>query len=413
MYTIFVLGLDDVNSETLNKLPHASNYRFRPLLSFEELVEPDEIDLPGLLDKAQRQLKSADDRIDAIIGYWDFPTSSMVPILCERFGLPTTSLEAVVKCEHKYWSRLEQQKVVDEHPRFDLVDLEGTPEPPPGMRFPMWLKPVKSYSSDLAFKVADRQEFDAAVEAIRAGIGKVGAAFDHVLEFVDLPREIAEVGGQACLAEEAVSGKQVTVEGHVYHGQVRVHGVIDSINYAGTSSFLRYQYPSALPERVTSRLIDVSERVLEQIGLDGSTFNIEYFWDPDSDEVNLLEINPRLSQSHSRLFEAVDGVPNHQCMVRLALGQEPGLPHRQGRYEVAGKFFLRRFSDGLVRRVPTAAELEEVRREFPDATVTIIPKEGDRLSDLPGQDSYSFELADVFIGARDEQELTATYEGGV
>ncbi|WP_433870927.1 ATP-grasp domain-containing protein [Saccharopolyspora sp. CA-218241] len=402
---VFVLGLDEVNLHALHDLPHLSRYRFHPLLSVADLTESDEIDFPALLDEAQRQLDGFDGSVDAIIGYWDFPVSSMVPILCERLGLPTTSLRAVVTCEHKYWSRLEQQKVTDAHPAFGIVDLEADPKPPPEVGFPMWLKPVKSFSSDLAYKVHDEAEFADAVERIRAGIGRVGQPFDHVLGMLDLPPEIAEVGGQACLAEAAVGGEQATVEGYVHRGEVRVQGVIDSLNYEGTSSFLRYQYPSRLPAEVTDRLIDISTRVLERIGLDESTFNIEYFWDRDTGAINLLEINPRLSQSHARLFEAVDGVPNHQCMVGLALGEDPELPHRAGEHDFAGKCFLRRFADGVVRRVPTAEEIEQVQRDVPGTAIAIIPAEGDRLSDLPGQDSYSYELADVFIGARDEADL--------
>ncbi|GAB3292387.1 ATP-grasp domain-containing protein [Parasphingorhabdus pacifica] len=407
---VFVLGLDELNLESLQEMPYLSQYRFHPLLSVAELTESNEINLEALLSKAQRQLESFDGPVDAIIGYWDFPVSSMVPILCERLGLPTTSLQAVAKCEHKYWSRLEQQKVTDAHPAFGIVDLAGTPEPPEHMRFPMWLKPVKSFSSDLAFKVSDRTEFAEAVAAIRDGIGKVGEPFDYLLEFLGLPDEIAEVGGQACLAEEAVGGQQVTVEGYIRHGQVCAQGVIDSINYEGTSSFLRYQYPSQLPGEVCERLVDISHRVLTQVGLDNSTFNIEYFWNPETGAINLLEVNPRLSQSHARLFEAVDGAPNHQCMVRLALGQDPELPYRQGDYAIAGKCFLRRFADGLVRRVPSTEELERLSQEIPDVTVDVVPKPGDRLADLPGQDSYSYELADIFIGANHHAELIDTYE---
>ena len=312
--------------------------------------------------------------------------------------------------EHKYWSRLEQQKVLDAHPGFGLVDLADTPRPPEHLRFPVSLKPEKSFSSALVYKVRDRAEFDAAVRAIRNGIGPVGVPFDYLLGMLDLPPEIAEVGGQACLAEEAVGGQQVTVEGYVQHGKVHAYGVIDSINYEGGSSFLRYQYPSQLPTEVTHRLIELSECVIRQVGLDDGMFNIEYFWEPETDAINLLEVNPRLSQSHARLFAAVDGAPNHRCMVRLALGQEPELPYRQGDAAIAGKWFLRRFSDGLVRRVPTPSEVERIQRDLPGVRIEILPKRGDRPSDLPGQDSYSYVLAQIFVGAGDEAELTHRYE---
>ena len=113
---VFVLGLDEHNERILRDLPGAEQYRFHSLLSVEALLRGEEISLRDLLDKAAHQLEDFEGSIDAIIGFWDFPVSSMVPILCHRFGdLCCASLEAVVKCEHKYWSRLEQQKVIEEY----------------------------------------------------------------------------------------------------------------------------------------------------------------------------------------------------------------------------------------------------------------------------------------------------------
>ena len=96
--------------------PDADRYRFHPLLSDGELAGGETVDLPGLLDAAQRQVEAFDGPVHAVIGFWDFPVSTMVPMLCERLGLRWASLESVVKCEHKYWSRLEQAKVIDEVP---------------------------------------------------------------------------------------------------------------------------------------------------------------------------------------------------------------------------------------------------------------------------------------------------------
>ncbi len=407
---VFVLGLDDLNLAMLRGMPHLADYRFHPLLSVDELLYTDEINLVELLDKAQRQLESFDGPVDAIVGYWDFPVSSMLPILRERFGLRGPSLEAVVKCEHKYWSRLEQQKVIDEYPRFALVDLDHPVTPPPGLDYPMWLKPVRSFASELAYHAGGPAEFRKAATAIRRGIGRVGKPFEFVLSQLDLPPEIARVGEAVCLAEEALRGTQVTVEGYSRGGDVHVYGVVDSIHYPDSPSFLRYQYPSTLPESVIDRMVGVTRRVITQIGLDDAPFNVEFFWDAGRDTIGLLEVNPRHSQSHARLFADVDGVPNHQCMVRLALGCEPELPYRKGPYTVAAKWFLRRFTDGVVRRSPTREEVLRVEREIPGTTVALVASTGGRLSELHRQDSYSYELADIYIGAADEAELIEKYE---
>jgi hypothetical protein len=357
-------------------------------------------------------LDSFDGPIDAIIGFWDFPVTTMVPVLCARYGLRSASLESIVKCEHKYWSRLVQREVIDEHPAFGLVDLEDDDaRPPPGVRYPMWLKPVKSMSSALAFLVGDEDDFDRAAAEIREGIGYTGRPFASVLSRLDLPPEIAEAGGSACLAEESVDGAQVTVEGCAFEGEVHVYGVVDSLLYPDRPSFLRYQYPSSLPGKVIERMTDITVRVIERIGLDSTTFNIEYFWDRDTGAINLLEVNPRHSQSHAPLFEFVDGVPNHQYMVRLALGLDPEIrPGGGGEHNVAAKWFIRRFTDGVVRRVPSAEEIAAVERELPGTIVKIAAEPGGLLSDLPLQDSYSYELGRVFMGAADVAELEARYE---
>ncbi|MDT0441230.1 ATP-grasp domain-containing protein [Streptomyces johnsoniae] len=402
--------MDEANEQVLGEVPHASDYRFHPLLTIEEL-QHGEIDFPALVRKAERQLDAFDGSVDAIVGYWDFPVSTLVPILSERYGLRSTSLASVVKCEHKYWSRLEQAEVTDALPRFGLVDLDAdAPEPPEGVRFPMWLKPVTAYSSELAFGVADLAEFRAAVARIREGAGRVGRPFDFVLDRLPLPPAAAAAGGRGCLAEEAIRGDQVAVEGYVHEGRVTVYGTLDSLTYPDSPCFLRHQYPSQLPDGVTERLRDISERVITRIGLNNATFSIEFFYDPATDRINLLEVNPRHSQSHAELFAYVDGVPNHHVMLSLALGRDPALPHRAGDYALAAKWYYRRFGDAVVRRSPTEEELAALAGRIPGTHVNHVVPAGARLSELPEQDSYSFELAHVFTAADSEEELVARYD---
>ncbi|WP_055487561.1 acetyl-CoA carboxylase biotin carboxylase subunit family protein [Streptomyces sp. WMMB 322] len=401
--------MDDANHEVLRQVPHAEEYAFHPLLEPGELQEG-EVSVPDLLAKARKTLGDFDGGVDAIVGYWDFPVSTLVALLNREYGLRGTSLESIVKCEHKYWSRLEQQKVISEHPRFGLVDLdEENPGLPEHMRFPVWLKPVKSYSSELAFGVKNEEEFAKAVEEIRNGISRIGRPFEYILEQIELPREIAEAGGQACLAEESLTGVQCAVEGYVRDGEITVYGALDSIDYPDSSSFLRHQYPSQMPEPVQRRLKDVTKRVIWQIGMNNATFSIEFFYDAQKDEINLLEINPRHSQSHAELFEYVDGVPNHDCMLSLALGREPSLLPGHGTYAVAAKWYHRWFTDGVVRRVPTQEEIAEVEREIPGVKIDVVPEQNELLSDAPEQDSYSYELAHVFVGADSEAEMVDKY----
>jgi hypothetical protein len=56
-------------------------------------------------------------------------------------------------------------------------------------------------------------------------------------------------------------------------------------------------------------------------------------------------------------------------MIDVALGQRPRFPRRQGSYRLAGKFMLRVFHDGIVARVPDAADIRRLKTIFPDARV--------------------------------------------
>lgn len=405
---VFVLGLDDRNLALMQNLPNASSLRFHRLLTREELMYV-EAPVGELLDRARDELNSFDSTIDAIVGYWDFPVSSMVPVLCREYGLPGPSLEAVLKCEHKYWSRIEQRKVALSFPPFELVSLENDPEPP-RLNYPYWLKPVKSYSSAFAYKISSAEQFHQAAQEIRTGMEYIGEAFDHFLDQAEVPAEVAAAGGSACLAEEQVSGQQITAEGYSYRGRPHVYGIIDSICYPDTPSFLRYQYPTQLPGEIVQRVTDVSCRVIKQIGLDNSAFNIEFFWDGERDRINILEINPRISQSHAPLFTYVDGVPNHHCVVRVALGEDPHMPRQRGEHRSAAKWFWRTFSDGVAERVPSAEDVQRVQEEVPSAVVDIIAERDRRLSELPAQDSYSYELAAIYLGAPDQEQLRTKYQ---
>lgn len=198
---VFVLGLDEHNEWILRNLPDAERYHFHALLSMEEMRSGREIALWDLMDKAVRQLDAFEESID-------------------------------------------------EYPRFGLVDPERDTAPPLGMSYPMWIKPVKSFSSYLAFGVANQQEFQDALARIRERIGWVGAPFGTVLERLDLPPEIAGVGGRVCLAEETLSGRQLTFEGYRYRGETHTLGVVDSVTPNESPSFVRYQSP---PHRAGDR----------------------------------------------------------------------------------------------------------------------------------------------------------------
>ncbi|WP_220347805.1 hypothetical protein [Alkalilimnicola ehrlichii] len=251
---VFIIGLDDFQRQKLATIHNADRYAFHGLLGFDTVVKPQDFSFQDLLNQARRELQNFPGSVDAIIAHWDFPTSVLGPILCREYGIPSPSLESVLKCEHKYWSRVEQQRVIPECvPRFFLFDpFDNQAVNKIELEFPFWIKPVKSFASQLGFKINNEGEFRQAQAEICEGITKIGSAFDEVLHMVDLPSDIRAATGISCIAEEIISGIQAAPEGAVFQGEYKVHGVIDMPKDRHGKSFSRYQYPSTFPEKYNS-----------------------------------------------------------------------------------------------------------------------------------------------------------------
>ena len=371
--------------------------------------------MEALLARARRQLDAFPEPVDAIIGYIDFPVSTILPLLLRHVGLPGPSFESVLYCEHKYWSRLLQQRCVPEAvPPFQALDpFAADAVDAVELDYPYWIKPVKAFLSQLGFRVQCHEDLVAAIAALRDGIERFGAPFNKLLEYARVPPDLPWVDGNQCVVEGIIDGRQCTIEGFVFQGLVHVYGVVDSHRAPNASSFTRYQYPSELPQAELWRMHDVASKALAEIGFDGGLFNIEFFWDQAEDRLWLLEINPRMSKSHANMFELVAGVSHHEVAVDLALGREPRFPLQQGEHACAAKFMVRDFEHGpesRVTRVPSAGELERVREAFPEAEIEVKVREGMRLGELQDQDSYSYELAVIQLGGRDTDELLRKYE---
>lgn len=408
---IAVIGLDDFNRSLLPSVRDAENYRFHGLIDYEKIVNPKHYPVEEFLKSAAREIEDIEGGVDAIIGHWDFPTTSLLPILQGQYGLKGPSLESVLTCENKYATRLAAAESVPYmSPEFALVDPkdEGVLDDPP-LPFPFWLKPVVAFSSTLGFRIEGRDDLEEALKRIRSGIGKFAEPFDVLRNRARLGDKRALFAGGYCVAEGIISGHGCTLEGYVLDGQIKVYATIDSLRGPNGVSFLGYHYPSGLPDHVTARLLEGTEQILRHIGLDNTPFNIEFLWDEESDGVKLLEINARISKSHSPIFYLAEGASHHEVAIDVALGRQPQFPSGKGRHKHACKFMPRTYEPAKVVRAPSESDLERLRETFPDAMFTSHVREGMDLRDLPNQDSYSFELGDLFLGGESREALTENF----
>ena len=375
-------------------------------LILEELVAnepPTDVDLADPHDELRRILaRYRGSRINGVVSTDDYPGSSLAAIVAAEFGLPGVSPAINLRCQHKYYSRLDQERLVPQAvPAFHRCE-EGLPSPR-SLTYPVFVKPVKSFFSVGANPVASEAELFRFREK-----SDLGAAFFD--PFAKLLKTYAGLDlGAHSIVEDLLQGVQVTVEGYVHNGNVCVIGVVDSVMFPGTLSFQRFEYPSSLSPTVQDRMANVAKTVMAGIGFNQGLFNIEMMYNPAGDSIHIIEINPRMASQFADLYEKVDGTNTYEVLFDIALGKTPMMRRRQGRYPFAASCVMRAFENAHVVRVPDAHEIAQVQRTHPDVRVEILATPGRRLSQEM-QDGSSYRYGILSIAGRNRDEALATFE---
>jgi hypothetical protein len=334
----------------------------------------------------------------------DYPGSALAASIAQHLGLPGPDPAVTLICQHKYLARRAQQKLVpDAVPPFTLIDVAEAAPLPEGLRFPLFVKPVKSFFSIGAERV-DGPEALAALFPRWAAQDQFFAPLDEMLQRY----AGATIGTKRLIAEGVLRGEQVTVEGFVHDGKATVMGVVDSVMFPGTLAFARFDYPSALPADVQRRMSDIATTLMPGLGFDNGMFNIEMMHDPETGAISIIEINPRMASQFADLYEKVDGTNSYAVLLDIAQGRAPRVARRQGRYGFAASIVLRSFDDYVVSALPSEADLERLKRAYPDIRVEILARVGRALSSEM-QDGTSYRYGIVNLGGMDRDDVLAQF----
>ena len=326
----------------------------------------------------------------------DYPGSALAAAIAQRLGLPGPDPAVVLLCQHKYLARVEQAKHVPQAvPTFALIDVEDGAALPDGLRFPLFVKPVKSFFSIGAERVDSPAELRALLPHW-ANLDQFFQPLERMLERY----AGASIGTKRLIAEDLLKGEQVTVEGFVHDGAVTIFGVVDSIMFPGTLAFSRFDYPSHLPDDVQARMGAIASTTMLGLGFDNGIFNIEMMYDAEDDRISIIEINPRMASQFADLYEKVDGTNSFAVLLDIAQGKTPRFTRRQGRYAFAASCVLRSFENYLVTAGPSERDIERLARIYPDIRVELHATAGRQLSD-EFQDGKSYRYGVLNLGGRD------------
>lgn len=355
--------------------------------------------LPLIEETINRYRGSGLRGVTSAVGYPGMPVAALI---ANRLNLAGPGVEQILLCEHKYYCRAAQKALVPfATPEFQLVDPNELDPPPDCPPFPFFLKPVKSCFSINANRIGNLEMFRRQVEARRLPRAFLKPLNDLIQAHTDFALDAGYL-----IAESLLEGTQVSLEGYVFEGRAQTLGIVDSIMYPGTMCFKRFEYPSRLPAAVQDRMAAISESFMIGIGYDNAFFNIELMYDHATDEIRIIEVNPKIASQFADLFEKVDGRSSYYPLLQIALAENPDVPRGQGAFKVAASCVLRVFENQRVVSVPSQKRIDELLLRFPDARVEITAAPGKLLSDVM-QDGKSFRYCLINIGANSREDLKA------
>lgn len=343
----------------------------------------------------------------AVLSHQEHFGAVAAALVAEKLGLPGTPVASLLAAQHKLHARRVLQQVAPEaNLRFAELEAEYGDDIPHGLAYPAFVKPVKAAFSVLARTVDNR----AALQAhTRFGAWELWVIRHLVDPFDRLCRVRLPQAGSAhrMLLEEPVPPHvpQYNLDGWVADGQVHALGVVDAVMYPGTRAFMRWELPSRLAPAVQARALDVARRFLGAIGFTRGLFNLEFFHDPATDRLSVIECNPRLASQFGDLYRRVHGIDPHAMGVALALGDDPtALPRIEPTASVAASLVYRAFDPHAVPPAPSAAQRADFARTFPDALMFSFPKTGAALArdfKWTGNHHHGF----VHLGGRDRAQM--------
>jgi hypothetical protein len=377
-------------------------------LLFEEPADADcpaDLDVDAFVDRAVRDWRGD---TDAVFSASDYPGAAVAAAIGTGLGLPASDPAAVLRAAHKGLCREVAARILpDATPPFRVLDPDrvAASDAPLDVPLPCFVKPAKGAFSVLARRVASEGELraflrDPLVHEYRNG-------------YLRIQRRLVErwlgpgVDARAFVAEGVLHGRMATVEGYCTGERAFALGVVDSLRHQATGSFTGFEYPSALPAQVCTRMEAIACRLAEALSLRWTMFNVEMLWDERTDGIGIVEINPRMCGQFADLYEKVDGVHGHRVALELAIGREPLRPRGRGAHAFAGSYPLRVFEPVRVVRAPSADDLAAAAALSPDALLIAEVTAGDELADFgSGEDGHSCRCAVVNVGAGSRAELT-------
>ena len=239
----------------------------------------------------------------------DDETTIVAAMASKTLLLPHNPMDAVVATRNKHDFRQLLSQGEFPTPHFELFSIDDDPKRiATRIEFPCVLKPLSLSASRGVIRTDDPKQFV--------------AAFRRITAILHQPDAIARGKEEArhLLVEEYIPGKEVVLEGILYHGKLKVLALFDKPDPLEGPYFEEtiYVTPSRLPHAVQDEIKTQMVRVVERIGLKEGPIHAEFRVNENG--IWPLEVAARSIGGHcSQALRFETGLSLEELILRHAL----------------------------------------------------------------------------------------------
>lgn len=326
-----------------------------------------------------RMVETYGGHIDGVTSNDDHWGALLSALIAQRLGLPGINPKVFVTCQHKALFRQAESHITPQHaPWFDVLEPGTAEHKIHSLRYPAFVKPVKSSFSVLARHVNSPSDLSQAIHftpyeklAQHVALRSVYQLHTHVMEPSSKQPSL-----RAMLVESPMEGYQINIDGYARDGQIHFVGIVDSHMFVGTQAFKRFEFPTQLSPQAVEAAYEAAKTLLEGLGYNHGFFNVEAFIKPSASghgwRVQIIEVNPRMARQLSSLYANGLGFDCWSALLALACNQPVEPP--QGGLKPFAASFVRRSFDGQLPAHPSPTQVALAQQRFPDARLQLYVK---------------------------------------
>jgi hypothetical protein len=355
------------------------------------------------LERTAELISQNPEMYDGVVGTHD-SSAVFAAVLCEKTGHTFASLASIVNCQNKYISRRIQRSVVPEHtPNFALA-LEYLKDPDQ-LPDPVFIKPVRANISFGSHTIRGPDELEHYIGRETTEIERQNRYYLEALALcpeLDDPLNVGTCNHFLC--EEFIAGRQVTVDGYVFRGEVFLFGLTRAVFHEGSNCFSHHEFPCEVSPVLQERIRSGLDKLIPALGIEDSFFNAEIRIDESRETYLIVEVNSRIAFQFAKTIETVRGFDPLHLLCDVATGTRPDLSEARGdRPRYCYNFELHAFSDQWIRRTPTQSGYEEIKLHYPDVCIRNLIQERRKLSDYKhNPESFRYCVLDIPGDSREE-----------